>query len=273
MEEFLKDPEKWDKVIHINGGKASMTKNFMASYFGLHTTFNATECSHTNNISSCLIGVIEDNFDLILINEYYDESLLMLQDLIGWGIEDILYLQLRKANYVNKYRATNDVFIQKHKTWSPIDYNIYHHFRAKLQDKLKNLGEPFYARTKIFKNALYQFRAFCVDIIKLLWNYKHNFVDKEFILKQLRRSFIYQEIQKGYVKTSNVTASRCLTLALDPVIVTKIIKVHYNGTLCTGADTMFCTGTLLSGFLPLELFSSNSPYKWPLLFGNFVDQK
>ena len=43
----------------------------------------------------------ESEFDLVLLAERFDESLVVMKDLLCWDIEDIMYLKVRKQ--VQKY--------------------------------------------------------------------------------------------------------------------------------------------------------------------------
>ena len=38
----------------------------------------------------------ESEFDLVLLAERFDESLVVMKDLLCWDIEDIMYLKVRK---------------------------------------------------------------------------------------------------------------------------------------------------------------------------------
>ena len=38
----------------------------------------------------------ESEFDLVLLVERFDESLVVMKDLLCWDIEDIMYLKVRK---------------------------------------------------------------------------------------------------------------------------------------------------------------------------------
>ena len=50
------------------------------------------------------------SFDLVLIAERFDESLLLLKDLLCWNFEDILYIKVR--NQLGSYfEATNYFFL------------------------------------------------------------------------------------------------------------------------------------------------------------------
>ena len=66
---------------------------YLFVYFSLETTL-LRAAGHLENFPSCLsFRELDAQFDLVLILERFDESLVLLQDLMCWPTEDIVYLK------------------------------------------------------------------------------------------------------------------------------------------------------------------------------------
>ena len=121
LSELLRDPVRHDK--------ANSTRNVMATFFGLPRAVSDPAAG------DALIRLVDEKFDLVLIMEHIDESLVLMKRRLCWTLKDILYLPLRVEKYEGKANGKEDQeqLIARHRDWSPIDYAIYDHFARKLQ--------------------------------------------------------------------------------------------------------------------------------------------
>ena len=122
LSELLLDPVRHDK--------ANSTRNVMATFFGLPRAVSDPAAG------DALIRLIDEKFDLVLIMERIDESLVLMKRRLCWTTKDILYLPLRVKEYEGKANGNeedHDQLIARHQEWSSIDYAIYDHFARKLQ--------------------------------------------------------------------------------------------------------------------------------------------
>jgi len=81
------------------------------------------------------IDQLSQEFDLVMIAEKMDESLLLMQDLLCWPLESITYLDQnqRKPEERNQMsEETREVLEQ----WLWADYMVYDHFRSVLDRKI-----------------------------------------------------------------------------------------------------------------------------------------
>ena len=100
------------------------------------------------NVVKQYIKYIEEEFDLVLINEYYDESLILLKNLLCWDLEDILYMKQR----VRKTRASlNNEKKANILSWSRADFLLYKHFNSTLWRKIAEAGPKFDKDLQIFR--------------------------------------------------------------------------------------------------------------------------
>lgn len=83
---------------------------------------------------------LSKQMDLVLITEYYDESLVLLKKLLCWSFEDIVYFTLNQRHARRKLRETT-----KHKirAWNQADVILYAHFNDTLWKRIEEYGPTF----------------------------------------------------------------------------------------------------------------------------------
>ncbi|XP_044288666.1 galactose-3-O-sulfotransferase 2 [Varanus komodoensis] len=74
-----------------------------------------------------VIEEIEQNFHLMLIAEYFDESMILLKDTLCWDLDDVVYIKLN-ARSLDSIQALNSDSKEKVKEWCALDWNLYKHF-------------------------------------------------------------------------------------------------------------------------------------------------
>lgn len=80
------------------------------------------------------INKIENNFNLVMIMEYFEESLILLKDLLCWDLEAVTFL-VKNARSMEG-RPLNDEDLDRIKLWNAGDDLLYHHFNVTLWQKL-----------------------------------------------------------------------------------------------------------------------------------------
>ena len=78
---------------------------------------------------------IEKHFDLVMIAERMDESLVLLQDVLCWPTEHVTHLDLNQRKRENTVQLT-DQQRQVLRTWLRADYAIYDYFREKFDQRV-----------------------------------------------------------------------------------------------------------------------------------------
>ncbi|XP_071950301.1 galactosylceramide sulfotransferase-like [Antedon mediterranea] len=90
------------------------------------------------------IAKIAKEFDLVLIQEYFNESLLLLKKLMCWEMDDILYLSKGKRS--KRLRFDIDQSLRESiRKWSWGDVLLYDHFNKTLWSKIRDYGPSFQA--------------------------------------------------------------------------------------------------------------------------------
>ena len=130
LEEFAQktDREKPKKRVHNIG------KNQMLYDFGL----NENQLDHKGRVAD-KIKEIEENFDFVMIAEYFSESLVLLKHQFCWDLLDVTSFHLNGRMDNGKYRLSNttrSLLAEYLKN----DFLLYNHFKEKFIQRLTDFG-------------------------------------------------------------------------------------------------------------------------------------
>ncbi|XP_781324.4 galactosylceramide sulfotransferase isoform X1 [Strongylocentrotus purpuratus] len=98
---------------------------------------------------------LDSELDLVMITEYYDESLLVLKDILCWEMDDILYTQRLVRNSSSEVfldSVTKDAISE----WNAADTRMYDYFNKTLWRRIASYGPNFQDDLKIFRQRLAQ---------------------------------------------------------------------------------------------------------------------
>lgn len=104
---------------------------------------------------------IDSVFSLVMIAEYFDESLILLRHLLSWDLEDVLYVKQNMRMPSTKGNLS-ELQLAKIREWNAIDSVLYDHFNTSLWRQLKELGLECVAReVKLLRRAQEQMVRSC----------------------------------------------------------------------------------------------------------------
>ncbi|RUS70852.1 hypothetical protein EGW08_021390 [Elysia chlorotica] len=141
--------------------------NRMSIDLGFDTTnFQASKQNKTKIRK--FIKSLESDFDLMLISDYFEESLVLLRRYLSWAWRDIIYVKLNVAKHTPdsvwaKSPVLNSSAQQAFLRWNAIDIELYDHFFPVFLRKIKS-EHMFSEEVNAFKQALKRVRTFCSDI-------------------------------------------------------------------------------------------------------------
>ncbi|KAM4040790.1 galactose-3-O-sulfotransferase 2-like [Anomaloglossus baeobatrachus] len=82
---------------------------------------------------------MDNIFDLVIITEYYDESLILLKDALCWSFYDVLSFPLNSRS--NNTRKTLTLETQeKVKSWNRLDWEMYTYFNNSFWKRVQTFG-------------------------------------------------------------------------------------------------------------------------------------
>ncbi|XP_071959319.1 galactosylceramide sulfotransferase-like isoform X2 [Antedon mediterranea] len=151
IEQFLLTPQKYPKAashVYVN--------NDQIFDLGLDNNFFNNETAINETISN-----LDEEMDLVLINEFFDESLLLLRKLLCWKLEDILYLPMnRRADY--KKTPLSSALRQKAREKNHADTLLYDHFVKRLHERIRDYGPSFHVDLMRYRDMMADVRKKCV---------------------------------------------------------------------------------------------------------------
>ncbi|XP_029436428.1 galactose-3-O-sulfotransferase 4 isoform X2 [Rhinatrema bivittatum] len=85
------------------------------------------------------VDTIERTFQLILLTEYFDESMVLLKEALCWELDDVVAFKL---NFRSKdsVQALSPQAVEKLKEWNALDWYLYTHFNRTFWQKVEQLG-------------------------------------------------------------------------------------------------------------------------------------
>ncbi len=133
LEQFLTNPSSYftkePQGTHIVG------RNSMLFDLGL----DARYMEGTNHKVTNYIQMLDRKFDLVIIAEYFAESLILLKDLLCWTMDDIVYLNQNARAGSSVMKVTNSMQ-QDILKWNSADTQLYRHFNQTLWRKIEAYG-------------------------------------------------------------------------------------------------------------------------------------
>ncbi|XP_062872604.1 galactose-3-O-sulfotransferase 2 [Trichomycterus rosablanca] len=76
-----------------------------------------------------LISGVESRFHLVLISEYFDESMVLLRHALCWTLEDVASFRLNSRSEKSR-RPLSPGMAERVTRWSSLDWRLYRHFNA-----------------------------------------------------------------------------------------------------------------------------------------------
>ena len=172
--EYLRNLDKYDAVYKAQGNTRrggycvpaglSVTKNSMAFDLGFPIGFARGTIDQTKNKTFIdeWVEKLDKRFAIILIVEYFQESLVLMRRTFGWNIKDIIYIR-RNSAAVRKAVAppVDPQLVRKYRTWSRVDYSLYNHFNRTLWRKIADEGDDFENELGYFESVVSKTNTFC----------------------------------------------------------------------------------------------------------------
>ncbi len=82
---------------------------------------------------------IDDTFDLVMLTEWFNESIVLMRDALCWKPQEVTSLKLNVQRESSKSKLSTEAR-NALKSWLWADYQLYNHFLAKFNQRLKSYG-------------------------------------------------------------------------------------------------------------------------------------
>ncbi|NXG90089.1 G3ST2 sulfotransferase, partial [Stercorarius parasiticus] len=127
LEEFLRQPYHY---YNPTDGDRHYARNLMTFDFG----FNPDGEASAERVK-LMLKAIEASFDLLLISEYFDESMVLLKEMLCWDLDSVVSFPLNIRDSSTK-SPLSDTVVEKIKDWNRLDWEIYTHFNRTFWERI-----------------------------------------------------------------------------------------------------------------------------------------
>ncbi|XP_017266058.1 galactosylceramide sulfotransferase [Kryptolebias marmoratus] len=155
LAEFLNSPQSFYNPKAFN---SFYLKNLLFFDFGFDNNLEANDSQIEKGIQH-----LAGHFHLVLIAEYFEESLILLKDLLCWSMEDILYFKLnvRKSSFVSRL---DPEMRAKALQWNWADWKLYQHFNATFWARVEVYGRERMQRdVRELRRRNAEMKAICIE--------------------------------------------------------------------------------------------------------------
>ena len=116
--------------------------------------------THDDDIIQKWLQELDKSFSLVIIVEYFDESLILLRRLMCWSWKEIMYYSRNVLRY--NWKDNNDPEnIRIYKERNRVDYILYDHFNQTFWKKVKLEPDDFWEEVSSYKKELKAVHKFC----------------------------------------------------------------------------------------------------------------
>ncbi|XP_064619562.1 uncharacterized protein LOC135483002 [Lineus longissimus] len=197
--QFLRDAAIYDSIYKSHGkmnerscvpDNFSMTRNLQSHIFGIPVGYP----QGTLDVSRQPLQLVHyitkrfKEYDLVIVLEYLNESLVLLKRLMCWSLRDIIYKPANVLQYVQKLddgQENKNIY----RKWSSADHMLYDHANITLWNKIALAGNDFKMEVAQFEQIQSNVTEFCTSDVK-----------KEYI-------YIPQKCNTGWTKLDTSGAS------------------------------------------------------------------
>ncbi|OWF46253.1 galactose-3-O-sulfotransferase 2-like [Mizuhopecten yessoensis] len=110
------------------------------------------------------INDLASDFKLVMVMEYFPESLVLLKRYLGWGLIDIVYVPLNiNRSKPRKHVSLFPADMSKLKQWNNADFRLYDFFKRRFLAQIQAEGPSFHEEVQHFKTVQSYVQSFCYD--------------------------------------------------------------------------------------------------------------
>ncbi|KAL8582080.1 hypothetical protein ACOMHN_004000 [Nucella lapillus] len=167
-EEYLKHPSSFRDFLsrqdhyENRGPYRSFTNNRMSLDLGLPLK-QLKNSSHVKHF----VKEVDDLFDLVLIAERFDESMILLKRRLKWTMKDVLYISINKgAKSQQRPPKLDQAIKKKFRKFDQFDNGLYDYFSQKFDKLVREEGQGFKDEVQAYKDILQQFCKLNKSVLK-----------------------------------------------------------------------------------------------------------
>ena len=153
LTEFLKDPTKFKVGTYYVHNKMSFDLGVPAAKF------------QDSAFIETYIKELDRDYELMLLMEEFEESLVLMKRVLCWDMKDILYVPLntRKAKAYIPFTEEDRHML---KNWNKADFKLYDTFQKVFEEKRIAQGSDFEEEVRVFKKKRKQVEEYCNKLMR-----------------------------------------------------------------------------------------------------------
>lgn len=176
MSKYLKHPDLLKRLMH----------NRMSFDFGLPVKYFDNDTAIDEKLKS-----LDNEFSLIMLLEYFVESLVLMKRILCWDLKDILFMPINEYSKEkgNKIKLSPDDISNLQK-YNHADFRLYQYFEKKFMRQLNKTSHNFHEEVENFKAVQETVSVYCknrtkdqpaevLTIEETVWNNSFNITVKE----------------------------------------------------------------------------------------------
>lgn len=157
LEEILADPDRYKDSLYYRRGY-----RYGANQMSFDLGLSELDGNITEKIDNFIYS-IEQDFDLVMISEHMEASLILLSDLMGWSLDKVVFLDSNVRQPNSKTNLTVEEK-QKLRSVNQVDTKLYNHFFKIFKAKVEAYGvERMKQQVDKLINMNFDFYQKCVD--------------------------------------------------------------------------------------------------------------
>jgi len=160
---------------------------------------------------------LDQIFDLVLITDYFDESMILLKEELCWTTEDITFIKSNSRKLDKKSSTADwmsDEYQKKLIDWNKADWMLYQHFNTTFANKVENFGrEKMNKEIKLLNEANHKIAKDCLRE-ETTTSYFHSVPIQRYKLKDKNDNFCsnYVRSERQYLNKINQRQEEMLSL-------------------------------------------------------------
>lgn len=147
------------KDLRINSDRLKLIRNGMFFDLGM----KSSDFDDSAKIQAA-IQRLDNEFDLVLLTEYFEESMVMLKNLLCWTTEDMIHFNLNQRHQSERRNISSDLAKRIHQ-WNRADTALYEYFRDVFLRKLNKQDEDFFRDVNDLKINNEVMRDICLESV------------------------------------------------------------------------------------------------------------
>lgn len=108
---------------------------------------------------------MSERIDLVLIAEYFDESLVMMKRELCWDLDDVVYFRFHQRGQDYKERNVTEKMNLQIIKWNKADWELYKHFNKTLWEKILKQDSSFRNEVQELRQKIKALEKECISSI------------------------------------------------------------------------------------------------------------